>query len=76
MFERYIDAMEKTGDITLQWYYQKEMLKEQLFNEQELDRLADALAPRILSRISITVDASDIIKEIEKLNKSIDDLGR
>lgn len=75
-FERYIDAMEKTGDIVLQWQYQKEMMKEQLYSQAVLQSLAAAVAPYVVANMSATLDVSDIVKALEELNKSIDDLGR
>jgi len=45
----------------LAWQFQKNMIKEQLLREAELDRIAD----RVISRLSITVDASQIVQEIE-----------
>ena len=76
VFERYIDAMEKTGDITLRWLYQKEMMKEQLYSQAALQNLAAAVAPYVIAYMSATLDVSDIVKALEELNKSIDDLGR
>lgn len=76
MFERYLDAMTRTGDITLRWLYQKEMMKEQLYSQAALQRLAAAVAPYVVANMSATLDVSDIVKALEELNKSIDDLGR
>lgn len=64
--------MERTGDATLRWFFQKEMAKEFLLSDDEVDRIAD----RVLSRLSITVDASEIIKEIDELRKAIERLGQ
>ena len=70
--ERYLEAMERTGDATLRWYFQKEMAKAALLSDDEIDRIAD----RVLSKLSITVDASEIIKEIDELRKAIERLGQ
>ena len=75
-FNRLIDALAKSGDITLRWQFQKEMMKQRFFAESELDALADRLMPHIVSRLSATVDVSDVIKAIKELENSIDDLGR
>lgn len=64
--------MKKTGDYVLAWQYQKEMMKANLLSDDDIDRIAD----RVLSRLSITVDASDVLAKIEALRKAIDDLGR
>lgn len=35
VFERYLEAMTKTGDAVLAWYFQKEMFKQTLMNQEE-----------------------------------------
>ena len=71
MFERYLDALEKSADITLQWYFQKQYMKEQLLSEAEIDRIAD----RVLERFKVKVDVTEAVMEIEKLKRAIDQLG-
>ena len=71
MFERYLDALEKSADITLQWYFQKQYMKEQLLSEAEIDRIAD----RVLERFKVKVDVTEAVLEIEKLKRAIDQLG-
>lgn len=71
MFERYIDALEKSADITLQWYFQKQYLKEQLLSEAEIDRIAN----RVLERLHVKVDVTEAILEIEELKRAIEQLG-
>ena len=62
--ERYVEAMGKAADITLQWYFQKQMIKEQILNEKELDRIAE----KVLSRISIRLEAEAISQLRDMLN--------
>ena len=71
MFERYIDALEKSADITLQLYFQKQYLKELLLSEADIDRIAD----RVLERFKVKVDVTDAVLEIDKLKRAIDQLG-
>ena len=65
--ERYVEAMGKAADITLQWYFQKQMIKEQMLSERELDRIAE----KVLSRISIRLEA----EAISKLRDMLQNLG-
>ena len=62
--ERYVEAMGKAADITLQWYYQHQMIKEQMLSERELDRIAE----KVLSRISIRLEAEAISQLRDMLN--------
>lgn len=73
-FDRFIDAMQKTGDITLRYYYQKQMIKDALLSEEERKKLIDEVADQVISRISLTADVTDIINSIEEIRKKLDEL--
>ena len=75
-FERYIEAAERTGDIMLSYFFQKEAIRQQLFSSQEREQLVNDITERVLSRISVTVDASEIFDAIDGLNEKIESLGR
>lgn len=76
MFDRYLQAMENTGDIMLRYYFQKNMIKKALLERQEREQLVNDVAYRVLSQISATVDAEEVFKEIDELYKKIDSLNR
>ena len=67
-FERFIEASKKTADINLRWYYQKKDFLNSLLSDKELDIIAD----KVLSRISITIDADEVIQKIKELNEELD----
>ena len=68
MFERYLEAVQNTGDIMLRWQYQKDMMKASLLDDAEIDRIAE----RVLSRIHIRLEDEAIKQLCDLLN----DLGR
>ena len=72
MFERWIEATTKTGDIMLQYQYQKDMMKNKLLSDKEIDEIAD----RVIQRLNIKVDASELIAAIDEINKRLNDLGK
>lgn len=72
MFERWIEATTKTGDIMLQYQFQKDMMKDKLLSDKEIDEIAD----RVIQRLNIKVDASEIIAAIDEINKRLNDLGK
>ena len=76
MFQRYVEAMQNTGDIMLRWQYQKDMMKQSILERQERERLIEDVADRVLARISITVDAEDVINAIEDIQSRLDRLGK
>ena len=68
MFERYIEAMQKTGDYMLAWQFQKEQMKARLLDDAEIDRIAE----RVLQRISIRIET----EAIEQLRDLLNSLGQ
>ncbi|MBQ6708490.1 MAG: hypothetical protein IJM97_06035 [Clostridia bacterium] len=48
------------------------MMKEKLLSDKEIDAIAD----RVIQRLNITVDASEIIAAIEDLNDRLNNLGK
>ena len=68
MFERYIEAMQKTGDYMLAWQFQKEQMKARLLDDAEIDRIAE----RVLQRISIRIET----QAIEQLRDLLNSLGQ
>ena len=76
IFDRYIEAMQNTGDIMLRWQYQKDMMKQSILDREERERLIEDVADRVLARISITVDAEDVINAIEDIQSRLDRLGK
>ena len=71
MFQRWLEATSKTADYMLQYQFQKEMMKQNLLSDREIDVIAD----RVIQRLNISVDASDIINAIDDLNNRIKNLG-
>ena len=72
IFERWLEAAEKTGDIMLQYQFQKDMMKNKFLSDKEIDVSAD----RVIQRLNITADVSEIIGAIDDLNDRIDNLGK
>ena len=60
----------------LRWQYQKDMMKQSILDRQERERLIEDVADRVLARISITVDAEDVINAIEDIQSRLDRLGK
>ena len=60
----------------LRWQFQKDMIKQSLYERQEREQLVNDVANEVLSRISATVDVSEIFDAIDGLNDKISSLGR
>ena len=70
IFERYLEAMQKTGDIMLRYAYQKEMMKSRLLDDAEIDRIAE----RVLSRISIRLE-DEALKQLRDMLNGLGSKG-
>ncbi len=47
-------------------------MKDKLLSDKEIDEIAD----RVIQRLNIKVDASEIIAAIDEINKRLNDLGK
>ena len=47
-------------------------MKNKLLSDKEIDEIAD----RVIQRLNIKVDASEIIAAIDEINKRLNDLGK
>lgn len=59
-------------DAALRYAFQKEMRMQQLLSDEELDRIAE----KVVQRISITMDASELVNEIDAIKRAINSLGK
>ena len=76
VFERSIEAMQKTGDAILAWQYQKRMMKQSLLSKEEREGLVNEITSKVISNIKATVDISEVLMEIDELRNAIEDLGK
>lgn len=76
MFSILLNAFVKSGDAALALQFQHAMFKELWLKSQERDKLVEDTADRVISKLSISIDATDIIDKIEELDKEINKLGK
>lgn len=60
----------------LRWQFQKDMMKQSLYERQEREQLVRDTASEVLSRLSATVDASEIFDAIDDLEDRLNNLGK
>lgn len=71
-----INALQKSGDISLAYAFQKKMMYQHLYQQQEHEKIVHEAAEEVLSRLSATVDAQEIFDKIDGLNDKINSLER
>ena len=76
LFERYLQAIEKTGDSVLRWWLQKKAIKENLLSRRDYNKLVRDTAQEVLSHIHATVDASEIFDAIDGIEERLNKLGK
>ena len=76
MFNLLISGLDKATQQTLSMMYMQEKNHEFINNQQEHKKLVKEVADEVLSRISATVDVTDIVEKIEELDKAIKKLGK
>lgn len=60
----------------LAYQFQKDMMYDEIRQRAEREKMIDEITEKVLSRISATVDVSEIFKSIDELNDKINSLGR
>ena len=71
-----ISGLDKTAQATLNMMYARSCAYDELNHKREMEQMKKEIADDVLSRISATVDVSEIIEQIEELRRLIDSLGR
>ena len=71
VMEKMLDAMTKTGDIMLRYQYQRNMMLDNLLSDREIDIIAD----RVIQRIRMTADISEVVMAIDELKREINGLA-
>lgn len=72
MAERFIEAMQNTGDIMLRYQFQKDMFKSQLLSDDVIDRIANV----VLSRIAVKTDIAQAVANIKELQNAINNINK
>lgn len=75
LFNQLITGMDKATQATLWMMYNNSNHIDDFNHRQEMEQMKKEIADDVLSRLSATVDVSEIIDAIAELRKLIDDLG-
>ena len=76
MFNYLISGFEKSMQATLNMMYARSNMIDEENHRREMEQMKKEIADDIMSRISATVDVSEIIDEIEEVRRLIDSLGQ
>ena len=76
LFDHIIIGKEKEMQATLRKMYLKSCNNDEANRRREMEQMKEEIVQDVLSRISATVDVSEIFDAIDGLNEKIESLGR
>ena len=74
-FNHFTSGMESKMQAYLSLEFKRMLMLERFEREREMQKLKEEIVQEVLSRISVSIDVSDVIEEIEELRRAIDSLG-
>ena len=76
MFQSLISGMDKSMQATLNMMYHNSMMIDEMNHRREMEQMKEEIIQEVLSRISATVDVTEIFDAIYGLNEKIESLGK
>ena len=76
IFNQLIKDFDHVTRASLSYMFQREMARDERNRRDEMEKMKKEIADDVLSRITATVDVSEIVSEIEEIQKALDKLGK
>lgn len=76
LFDHFIKGMEKEMQATLRLMYLNNCQIDEANHRREMEQMKEEIVQEVFSRISATVDATEIFDAIDGLNEKIESLGK
>ena len=76
LFQSLISGMDKPMQTTLNMMYHNSMMIDEMNHRREMEQMKEEIVQEVLSRISATVDVTEIFDAIDGLNEKIESLGK
>ena len=76
MFSYLISGFEKSMQATLNMMYARSNMIDEENHRREMEQMKEEIVQEVLSRISATVDVTEIFDAIDGLNEKIESLGK
>lgn len=76
LFDHFIKGMEKEMQATLKLMYLNSCQIDEANHRREMEQMKEEIVQEVLSRISATVDVTEIFDAIDGLNEKIESLGK
>ena len=76
MFDYFIQGMDEKMQTTLNMMYLNSCMSDEENHRREMAQMKEEIVQEVLSRISATVDVTEIFDAIDGLNEKIESLGK
>ena len=76
LFQSLISGMDKSMQTTLNRMYHNSIMIDEMNHRREMEQMKEEIVQEVLSRISATVDVTEIFDAIDGLNEKIESLGK
>lgn len=76
MFDYFIQGMDEKMQTTLNMMYHNSCMIDEENHRREMEQMKEEIVQGVLSRISATVDVTEIFDAIDGLNEKIESLGK
>lgn len=76
MFDYFIQGMDEKMQTTLSMMYLNSCMIDEENHRREMEQMKEEIVQEVLSRISATVDVTEIFDAIDGLNEKIESLGK
>lgn len=76
LFDHFISGMEKEMQATLRMMYLNSCMIDEENHRREMEQMKEEIIQEVLSRITATVDVTEIFDAIDGLNEKIESLGK
>lgn len=76
MFDYFIQGMDEKMQTTLNMMYLNSCMIDEENRRREMEQMKEEIVQEVLSRISATVDVTEIFDAIDGLNEKIESLGK
>ena len=76
IFENFLKGMDKEMQAQLRYWYTHSMMLDEINRKKEYEQLKQEIIEEVLARISVSVDITEAVAQIKKLQDEIDKLGK
>ena len=76
LFQSLISGMDKSMQTTLNMMHHNSIMIDEMNHRREMEQMKEEIVQEVLSRISATVDVTEIFDAIDGLNEKIESLGK